>query len=176
MDLIPCEITVEVKNKIVFMYQTWYLGSNYKLYKVHYKHSTKRKFPLKQFFVISKPGTLKGWNGWKAAASRIHFQSKIKYKFVLYEENTGHMHQIAPLTTLKCKKLSLWTPSPPPPPCSLASLPRTYFFSAPSKIKSWLRHWLNLLWMWSKAQGDWRGPSFIIPKISFEDLEIQKIS
>ena len=37
-----------------------------------------------------------------------HFQSKIKYKFVLYEENTGHMQQIAPLTTSKCKKLSLW--------------------------------------------------------------------
>ena len=36
-----------------------------------------------------------------------HFQSKITYKFVLYEENTGHMHQIAPLTTSKCKKLSL---------------------------------------------------------------------
>ena len=54
-----------------------------------------------------------------------HFQSKIKYKFVLYEENTGHMHQIAPLTTSKCKKLSLWEGgchTPPPP--SLAPLAR----------------------------------------------------
>ena len=52
-----------------------------------------------------------------------HFQSKIKYKFVLYEENTGHMHQIAPLTTSKCKKLSLWegghSPPTPSPPRSL---------------------------------------------------------
>ena len=32
-----------------------------------------------------------------------HFQSKIKYKFVLYEENTGHMHQIAPLTNQNAK-------------------------------------------------------------------------
>ena len=71
-----------------------------------------------------------------------HFQSKIKYKFVLYEENTGHMHQIAPLTTSTCKKLSLWeggggthllhTPSPPPP--SLASLPRTLFLPPPLKF------------------------------------------
>ena len=73
-----------------------------------------------------------------------HFQSKIKYKFVLYEENTGHMHQIAPLTTSKCKKLSLWEGEhhshtlPPPPPLarsarsgSVASLPRTLFFTAP---------------------------------------------
>ena len=56
-----------------------------------------------------------------------HFQSKIKYKSVLYEENTGHMHQIAPLTTSKCKKL----PHPPP---SLALLPRTLFFTAPLKF------------------------------------------
>ena len=71
-----------------------------------------------------------------------HFQSKIKYKFVLYEENTGHMHQIAPLTTSKCKKLSLWEGGhPPPPPRSLRSLAR-YFFYRPPKIKSWLRHCL----------------------------------
>ena len=70
-----------------------------------------------------------------------HFQSKIKYKFVLYEEYTGHMHQIAPLTTSKCKKLSLWeggTPLPHPPPLarsgSVASLPRTLFFTAPLKL------------------------------------------
>ena len=79
-----------------------------------------------------------------------HFQSKIKYKFVLYEQNTGHMHQIAPLTTSKCKKLSLWKrghppPTPSPPRSgSVASLPRTLFFTAPPppKIKSWLRHCL----------------------------------
>ena len=74
-----------------------------------------------------------------------HFQSKIKYKFVLYVENTGHMHQIAPLTTSKCKKLSLREggplPHPPPPPLarsarsgSDASLPRTLFFTAPLKL------------------------------------------
>ena len=82
-----------------------------------------------------------------------HFQSKIKYKFVLYEENTGHMHQIAPLTTSKCKKLSLWEgdtplrhPLPHPPP-SLAPLARARslrslagYFYRPPKIKSWLRH------------------------------------
>ena len=70
-----------------------------------------------------------------------HFQSKIKYKFVLYVENTGHMHQIAPLTTSKCKKLSLWegdTPTPPSPPPSLA--PSHVIYTAPPKIKSWLRH------------------------------------
>ena len=79
-----------------------------------------------------------------------HFQSKIKYNFVLYEENTGHMHQIAPLTTSKCKKLSLWEGGhlPPPPPLarsarsgSVASLPsHVIFLTAPPKIKSWLRH------------------------------------
>ena len=37
-----------------------------------------------------------------------HFQSKIKYKFVLYEENTGHMHQIAPLTLKLPEKLQLY--------------------------------------------------------------------
>ena len=67
-----------------------------------------------------------------------HFQSKIKYKFVLYKENTGHMHQIAPLTTSKCKKLSLWTPLPHPPPLarsvSVASLPRTLFLPPPLKL------------------------------------------
>ena len=69
-----------------------------------------------------------------------HFQSKIKYKFVLYEENTGHMHQIAPLTTSKCKLLSMWEggntpPTLSPPPLarsarsgSVASFPRTLFF------------------------------------------------
>ena len=90
-----------------------------------------------------------------------HFQSKNKYKFVLYVENTGHMHQIAPLTTSKCKKLSLWegghpppTPSLPPPPPSLAPLARApslrslarYFYRPPLKIKSWLRHWGNGCW------------------------------
>ena len=79
-----------------------------------------------------------------------HFQSKITYKFVLYEENTGHMHQIAPLTS-KFKKLSLWEgghpPGHPPPTLaryarsgSVASLPRTLFLPPPPKIKSWLRH------------------------------------
>ena len=73
-----------------------------------------------------------------------HFKSKITYKFVLYEENTGHMHQIAPLTTSKCKKLSLWeggVPPPTPSPLaryarsgSVASLPRTLFFTAPLKL------------------------------------------
>ena len=81
-----------------------------------------------------------------------HFQSKIKYKFVLYVENTGHMHQIAPLTTSKCKKLSLWEgppPTPPPPPRSLRSLglrrfaPSHVIFTAPPKMKSWLRHWVK---------------------------------
>ena len=71
-----------------------------------------------------------------------HFQSKIKYKFVLYEENTGHMHQIAPLTS-KCKKLSLWEGGhtlPPPPPRSLRSLGLGRFasshviFTAPLKL------------------------------------------
>ena len=75
-----------------------------------------------------------------------HFQSKIKYKFVLYEEITRHMHQIAPLPTSKCKKLSLWegghlppTP-PPPPPRSLRSLglgrfaPSHVIFTAPLKL------------------------------------------
>ena len=71
-----------------------------------------------------------------------HFQSKIKYKFVLYEENTGHMHQIPPLTTSKCKKLLLWEeghPSPPPPR-SLRSLglgrfaPSHVIFTAPLKL------------------------------------------
>ena len=86
-----------------------------------------------------------------------HFQSKIKYKFVLYEENTGHMHQIAPLTTSKCKKLSLWegrgdpSHTPPPPPRSLRSLAR--YFYRPPKIKSWLRHWpLSIVcWWWVKC-------------------------
>ena len=62
-----------------------------------------------------------------------HFQSKIKYKFVLYEENTGHMHQIAPLTTSKCP------PTPSPPPLA-RSAPSHVIFTAPPKIKSWLRH------------------------------------
>ena len=70
-----------------------------------------------------------------------HFQSEIKYKFVLYVENTGHMHQIAPLTTSKCKKLSLWEGGHPPPTPSplprsarsgfVASLPRTLFLPPP---------------------------------------------
>ena len=70
-----------------------------------------------------------------------HFQSKIKYKFVLYVENTGHMHQITSLTTSKCKKLSLWegetTPSPLPRSArsgSVASLPRTLFLPPPLKL------------------------------------------
>ena len=64
-----------------------------------------------------------------------HFQSKIKYKFVLYEENTGHMHQIAPLTTSKCKKLSLSEGGHPPPRSgSVASLPRTLFLPPPLKL------------------------------------------
>ena len=70
-----------------------------------------------------------------------HFQSKIKYKFVLYEENTGHMHQIAPLTTSKCKKLSLWEGGHPPP---TPFAPSHVIFTAPPQIKSWLRHWF---WM-----------------------------
>ena len=71
---------------------------------------------------------------WSCRLSTI---SKVRlYKFVLYKENTGHMHQIAPLTTSKCKKLSLWegdTPlphPPPPPPRSLRSL-AGYFYRAP---------------------------------------------
>ena len=55
-----------------------------------------------------------------------HFQ---KVRFVLYEENTGHMHQIAPLITSECKMLSVWEGKPthpPPPPLSLRSLVR-YF-------------------------------------------------
>ena len=64
-----------------------------------------------------------------------HFQSKIKYKFVLYVENTGHMHQIAPLTTSTCKELSLWrgdtTPSPLARLGSVASLPRTFIVYRP---------------------------------------------
>ena len=54
------------------------------------------------------------------------------------------MHQIAPLTTSKCKKLSLWegdTPLPHPSPLarsarsgSVASLPRRLFFTAPLKL------------------------------------------
>ena len=73
-----------------------------------------------------------------------HFQSKIKYKFVLYEENTGHMHQIAPLTTSECKKLSLWEgghpPPTPSPPRSLRSLglgrfaPSHVIFTGPLKL------------------------------------------
>ena len=49
------------------------------------------------------------------------------------------MHQIAPLTTSKCKQLSLWeggtpsSPSPPPPPRSLRSLAR-YFLPPPLKL------------------------------------------
>ena len=70
---------------------------------------------------------------WSCRLSTI---SKVRlYNFVLYEENTGHMHQIAPLTTSKCKKLSLWegdTLRPPPP--SLAPLPRRLFFTAPLKL------------------------------------------
>ena len=58
-----------------------------------------------------------------------HFQSKIKYKFVLYEENTGHMHQIAPLTTSKCKKLSLWEGGHP-----LPHPPSHVSFTAPLKL------------------------------------------
>ena len=78
-----------------------------------------------------------------------HFQSKITYKFVLYEENTGHMHQIAPLTfNIKMGKSSQCgrgdTPLPSPPP-SLATLPRTLFLPPPPpKIKSWLRHWAGI--------------------------------
>ena len=73
-----------------------------------------------------------------------HFQSKIKYKFVLYEENTGHMHQIAPLTTSKCKKLSLWegggdTPLPPTP-SPLARSARSHVIFYRPLIKFWLRH------------------------------------
>ena len=64
-----------------------------------------------------------------------HFQSKIKYKFVLYEENTEHMHQIAPLTTSKCKKLSLCTPSPPPPLARFAPS-QHYFYRPPLKLNS----------------------------------------
>ena len=60
-----------------------------------------------------------------------HFQSKIKYKFVLYEENTGHMHQIAPLTTSKYKKLSLWEEDPPPTPSSLTRSASLHVLTAP---------------------------------------------
>ena len=86
-----------------------------------------------------------------------HFQSKIKCKFVLYEENTGHMHQIAPLTTSKCKKLSLCPPSHTPPRSlrslglSLRSLAR--YFLPPPKIKSWLRHSLDG-WGGGGGEGD----------------------
>ena len=77
---------------------------------------------------------------WSCRLSTI--SKVIKYKFVLYEENTGHVHQIAPLTTSKCKKLSLWdTPLPHPPPLarsarsgSVASLPRTLFLPLPLKL------------------------------------------
>ena len=42
------------------------------------------------------------------------------------------MHQIAPLTTSKCKKLSLWEGGHPPPTPSPRSLPRSG--SAPSHV------------------------------------------
>ena len=78
-----------------------------------------------------------------------HFQrSKITYKFVLYEENTGHMHQIAPINNIKMQNALTVvggtpppTPLPPPPPPpplaryarsgSVASLPRTLFLPPP---------------------------------------------
>ena len=67
-----------------------------------------------------------------------HFQSKIKYKFVLYEENTGHMHQIAPLTTSKCNDSFHCgrgkTPLPHPPPRSLRSLARYFYRPPPLKL------------------------------------------
>ena len=54
----------------------------------------------------------------------------------------------APLTTSKCKNLSLWegdTPLPHPPPPSLARArslrPLAGYLYPPLKIKSWLRHW-----------------------------------
>ena len=63
-----------------------------------------------------------------------HFQSKIKYKFVLYVENTGHMHQIAPLTTSKCKKLSLWEGGHPPPTSSPLARSLARYFNRPLKL------------------------------------------
>ena len=64
-----------------------------------------------------------------------HFQSKIKYKFVLYVENTGHMHQIAPS---KCKKaLTVGGGTPLARSArsgSVASLPRTLFIPPAIKL------------------------------------------
>ena len=45
-----------------------------------------------------------------------HIQSKIKYKFVQYEENTGHMHQIAPLTVNNIKMQKALTAGGGKPP------------------------------------------------------------
>ena len=69
-------------------------------------------------------------------------------------KHAKNRHQIAPLTTSKCKKLSLWEgrhplphPSPPPP------LPRRLFLPPPppppkkkkkKTFKSWLRHCTHL--------------------------------
>ena len=54
------------------------------------------------------------------------------------EENTRHMHQIAPLTTSKCKKLSHSHTLPPSLRSarsgSVASLPRTLFLPPPLKL------------------------------------------
>ena len=53
------------------------------------------------------------------------------------------MHQLAPLTTSKCKKLSpLWEGGHPPPSPLARSAPSHIIFTAPPKIKSWLRHCL----------------------------------
>ena len=62
---------------------------------------------------------------------------RLNYKFVLYEELTGHMHQIAPLTTSKCKKLS---PSLAPLTRARSLRPLAGYFCRPPKIKFWLRH------------------------------------
>ena len=63
------------------------------------------------------------------------------FKSKLHAKN---MHQTAPLTTSKCKKLSLWEGGHPlthPPPLArsarsgtVASLPRRLFFTAPLKL------------------------------------------
>ena len=92
---------------------------------------------------------------WSCRLSTIS-KVRLNINFVLYEENTGHMHQIAPLTTSKCKKALTDVPPPTPsaPPRSLHSLglgrfaPSHVIFTASPKIKSWLRHWLGWKMQW----------------------------
>ena len=90
----------------------------------------------------------------QAAANSTIIKAKIKWKFVLYVVNTGHMHKLHHELHPKAKNSSLWdgrTPALPDPPplarsVSVASLPRTLFFTVPPKIKSWLRHCYYTVW------------------------------